>query len=96
MVLVTYPLVRFPLKSMQAIRAHILSAQADQLTLQVQVRGGSLQEVAMRADPPNPDAPDEYSDADAATVAPFSSDPRAWRERFFPHSGQPSRSRRGD
>jgi len=53
----------FFLESPALLHAAGLVAQADQLTLQVQLRDGSLQEVAMHADPPNPDAPDVYSDA---------------------------------
>jgi hypothetical protein len=53
----------FFLESPALLHAAGLVAQADQLTLQVQLRDSSLQEVAMHADPPNPDAPDVYSDA---------------------------------
>ncbi|HEY5214870.1 MAG TPA: hypothetical protein VIJ38_17795 [Acidobacteriaceae bacterium] len=53
----------FFLESPALLHAAGLVAQADQLTLQVQLRDGSLQKVAMHADPPNPDAPDVYSDA---------------------------------
>lgn len=53
----------FFLESPALLHAAGLATQADQLTLQVQLPDGSLQGVAIRADPPNPDAPDVYSDA---------------------------------
>jgi hypothetical protein len=53
----------FFLESPALLHAAGLATHADRLTLQVQLRDGSLQEVTMRADPPDPGAPDVYSDA---------------------------------
>lgn len=53
----------FFLESPAILHAAGLATQPDQLNLQVQLRDGSLQDVTIRADPPDPDAPDVYSDA---------------------------------
>ncbi len=53
----------FFLESPALLHAAGLTTRSDQLTLQVQLRDGSMRQATMQADPPNPSAPDVYSDS---------------------------------